>query len=313
MPALRSSAPAARRRAGGGAGAPRCARARSGDVHGRSVRALSCVCDPDVPGAAAVVRSAGDVSAQPCSTAPCAAAAAAASPAPPAAPPPPLPPPPLLLRAGDLFDGSLLLQDTGAEMWEVDKPGRKMMVVWGTDVDEFDLETQVRCRGSAVQGMAACARCLRACVHCSLPDAVRGCAKAPACLRATRVAAGCWLPGCAGAAPHRQHPRHARRGDGGLPAGGGGAVPPVHAAGGRPARHARGAGGAVTALCIGSVHCGRDAAGFGRCRLLPDRSVDSCRRCMRALQVVGVYGDLDLGVSLTHEDAFRLVVALRRT
>jgi hypothetical protein len=45
---------------------------------------------------------------------------------------------------GDLFDGSLLLQDTGAEMWEVDKPGRKMMVVWGTDVDQFDPETQVR-------------------------------------------------------------------------------------------------------------------------------------------------------------------------
>jgi hypothetical protein len=45
--------------------------------------------------------------------------------------------------AGDLFDGSLLLQDTGAEMWEVDKPGRKMMVVWGTDVDQFDPETQV--------------------------------------------------------------------------------------------------------------------------------------------------------------------------
>jgi hypothetical protein len=46
--------------------------------------------------------------------------------------------------AGDLFDGSLLLQDTGAEMWEVDKPGRKMMVVWGTDVDQFDPETQAR-------------------------------------------------------------------------------------------------------------------------------------------------------------------------
>lgn len=45
--------------------------------------------------------------------------------------------------AGDLFDGSLLLQDTGAEMWEVDKPGRKMMVVWGTDVDQFDPESQV--------------------------------------------------------------------------------------------------------------------------------------------------------------------------
>lgn len=45
--------------------------------------------------------------------------------------------------AGDLFDGTLLLQDTGAEMWEVDRPDRKMMVVWGTDVDMFDPETQV--------------------------------------------------------------------------------------------------------------------------------------------------------------------------
>lgn len=45
--------------------------------------------------------------------------------------------------AGDLFDGSLLLQDTGAEMWEIDKPGRKMMVMWGADVDMFDPETQV--------------------------------------------------------------------------------------------------------------------------------------------------------------------------
>lgn len=30
------------------------------------------------------------------------------------------------------------------------------------------------------------------------------------------------------------------------------------------------------------------------------------------LQVVGVYGDLDLGVSLTHEDAFRMVMCLRK-
>jgi hypothetical protein len=35
-----------------------------------------------------------------------------------------------------------------------------------------------------------------------------------------------------------------------------------------------------------------------------------CRCCL--LQVVGVYGDLDLGVSLTHEDAFRMVVCLRK-
>jgi hypothetical protein len=29
-------------------------------------------------------------------------------------------------------------------------------------------------------------------------------------------------------------------------------------------------------------------------------------------QVVGVYGDLDLDVSLSHEDAFRLVMVLRK-
>jgi hypothetical protein len=31
-----------------------------------------------------------------------------------------------------------------------------------------------------------------------------------------------------------------------------------------------------------------------------------------SLQVVGVYGDLDLNVSLNHEDAFRLVMCLRK-
>lgn len=30
------------------------------------------------------------------------------------------------------------------------------------------------------------------------------------------------------------------------------------------------------------------------------------------LQVVGVYGDLDLDVSLNHEDAFRMVMCLRK-
>jgi hypothetical protein len=30
------------------------------------------------------------------------------------------------------------------------------------------------------------------------------------------------------------------------------------------------------------------------------------------LQVVGVYGDLHLNVSLNHEDAFRLVMCLRK-
>jgi hypothetical protein len=31
-----------------------------------------------------------------------------------------------------------------------------------------------------------------------------------------------------------------------------------------------------------------------------------------ATQVVGVWGDLDLDVGLAHEDAFRLVVAMRK-
>eukprot|EP00882_Tetradesmus_deserticola_P031463 GHRQ01035578.1.p1 GENE.GHRQ01035578.1~~GHRQ01035578.1.p1 ORF type:complete len:174 (+),score=94.51 GHRQ01035578.1:2-523(+) len=58
-----------------------------------------------------------------------------------------------LAHPGDLFDGSLLLQDTGAEMWEVDKPGRKMMVVWGTDVDQFDPETQILERTVSIHTM----------------------------------------------------------------------------------------------------------------------------------------------------------------
>jgi len=49
-----------------------------------------------------------------------------------------------VLPAGDLFDGSLLLQDVGAELWEVErKTGPKLTVMWGTDLDDFDPETQV--------------------------------------------------------------------------------------------------------------------------------------------------------------------------
>lgn len=49
-----------------------------------------------------------------------------------------------MLHAGDLFDGSLLLQDVGAELWEVErKAGPKLTVMWGTDLDDFDPETQV--------------------------------------------------------------------------------------------------------------------------------------------------------------------------
>lgn len=59
----------------------------------------------------------------------------------------------LLHPAGDLFDGSLLLQDTGAELWEVDRGGRKLTVVWGTDVDVFDPESQVLQRTVAIHAM----------------------------------------------------------------------------------------------------------------------------------------------------------------
>jgi hypothetical protein len=59
----------------------------------------------------------------------------------------------LRLRAGDLFDGSLLLQDVGAELWEVErKAGPKLTVMWGTDVDDFDPETQVGALGHDAQG-----------------------------------------------------------------------------------------------------------------------------------------------------------------
>eukprot|EP00775_Hariotina_reticulata_P001683 gene1683-2027_t len=58
-----------------------------------------------------------------------------------------------LAHPGDLFDGSLLLQDTGAEMWEVDKPSGKLMVVWGTDVDMFDPQTQILDRTVSIHTM----------------------------------------------------------------------------------------------------------------------------------------------------------------
>lgn len=49
------------------------------------------------------------------------------------------------MPVGDLFDGSLLLQDVGAELWEVERPGGapKLTVMWGTDLDDFDPHTQV--------------------------------------------------------------------------------------------------------------------------------------------------------------------------
>lgn len=62
----------------------------------------------------------------------------------------------LYVSAGDLFDGSLLLQDVGAELWEVERTGRpKLTVMWGTDLDDFDPESQVS-SSSAVSGRSAC-------------------------------------------------------------------------------------------------------------------------------------------------------------
>lgn len=55
-------------------------------------------------------------------------------------------------------------------------------------------------------------------------------------------------------------------------------------------------------ICVVSYVCGSRKVCVAKFML--------CRCCL--LQVVGVYGDLDLGVSLTHEDAFRMVVCLRK-
>eukprot|EP00879_Flechtneria_rotunda_P020693 GHRR01021778.1.p2 GENE.GHRR01021778.1~~GHRR01021778.1.p2 ORF type:complete len:166 (+),score=42.54 GHRR01021778.1:1026-1523(+) len=116
---------------------------------------------------------------------------------------------------GDLFDGSLLLQDTGAEMWEVDRPGRKLMVVWGTDMDNFDLETQVLQRTVSIHTMRN-----EQMDQCLLEEVV----------------------------PYRQ----------------------------------------FTAQEIDLL------------------------ATIAGMEVVGIYGDLNLQVSLTHEDAFRMVMCLRK-
>jgi hypothetical protein len=85
----------------------------------------------------------------------------AASPLPLPSPlPTPFPPIPVCLPAGDLFDGSLLLQDVGAELWEVERQaGPKLTVMWGTDVDDFDHETQVRSVDSIHEGVGALLLC----------------------------------------------------------------------------------------------------------------------------------------------------------
>eukprot|EP00200_Dunaliella_tertiolecta_P003759 CAMPEP_0202358214 /NCGR_PEP_ID=MMETSP1126-20121109/11958_1 /ASSEMBLY_ACC=CAM_ASM_000457 /TAXON_ID=3047 /ORGANISM="Dunaliella tertiolecta, Strain CCMP1320" /LENGTH=327 /DNA_ID=CAMNT_0048951305 /DNA_START=70 /DNA_END=1054 /DNA_ORIENTATION=- len=50
-----------------------------------------------------------------------------------------------LSHPGDLFDGSLILDETRKEMWEVEKTknGSKLLVEWGDETDNFDPVTQV--------------------------------------------------------------------------------------------------------------------------------------------------------------------------
>lgn len=52
-----------------------------------------------------------------------------------------------LAHPGDLFDGTLIVGDGGAETWEVAAPpagsGRKLLVQWGSEVDDFDPVSQV--------------------------------------------------------------------------------------------------------------------------------------------------------------------------
>jgi hypothetical protein len=45
--------------------------------------------------------------------------------------------------AGDLFDGSLIVNSGGGEMWEVEQRGRKLLVEWGSELDDFDPLSQV--------------------------------------------------------------------------------------------------------------------------------------------------------------------------
>jgi hypothetical protein len=51
---------------------------------------------------------------------------------------------PPLSAAGDLFDGSLIVNSAGGEMWEVEQRGRKLLVEWGSELDDFDPLSQVR-------------------------------------------------------------------------------------------------------------------------------------------------------------------------
>ncbi|KAF5832812.1 S-adenosyl-L-methionine-dependent methyltransferase [Dunaliella salina] len=50
-----------------------------------------------------------------------------------------------LSHPGDLFDGSLIWDETQKEMWEVEKTeeGSKLLVEWGDETDKFDPVTQV--------------------------------------------------------------------------------------------------------------------------------------------------------------------------
>lgn len=49
----------------------------------------------------------------------------------------------LLCPTGDLFDGTYITGNAAAEMWEVETSGRKLLVEWGSELDDFDPVSQV--------------------------------------------------------------------------------------------------------------------------------------------------------------------------
>eukprot|EP00877_Chromochloris_zofingiensis_P000935 jgi/Chrzof1/10842/Cz05g14060.t1 len=48
-----------------------------------------------------------------------------------------------LAHPGDLFDGTYITGNAAAEMWEVETSGRKLLVEWGSELDDFDPVSQV--------------------------------------------------------------------------------------------------------------------------------------------------------------------------
>jgi hypothetical protein len=76
--------------------------------------------------------------------------------------------------AGDLFDGSLIVNSAGGEMWEVERRGRKLLVEWGSELDDFDPVTQVR--STCMCGAMVCASrgtCMCGAMVCASADAAQ--------------------------------------------------------------------------------------------------------------------------------------------